>query len=735
MPTVPTSFVPQVSPQGDGGMVPLQAPPVEGVRNALPEQQIRFGEAMRSAGNVSFRIGQQLQDSIDEAAAKAADVELSQFSNNILRGKDGYLGLQGKDADTRYDETNSAILSAANGIQSRLKNKTQVELFNQSASRNIVQFQGQMGAHWNNEVPKYLAMESNARAIQSSQDAINSYSFPDAYAESTAKAEAETAKGLSYLGIYEGSAQYDQSMKKLRSGITAGVVSRLMDENSYQEGLYYLEEQNKSKLIDEPTYQSLRSGLIANRDRQMVIELTYAIKNGYPLTTRSGTGNYSTPVVGGEIVSFSENEYSTKDKKKVLSGLTLEVSSGTQIRSPGRSTVEDYTEGGSTVTLRNEDGTQFHFQGIVPLNIKNGDKIARNQIIGMAMDDKENPGKANLTYSFTKDGKLKDPQNANVLVEDVVRPKTNTLQDQLARARQIPNLEMRNQVESSLRQEHEQDVADFNKAYNENKLAIYNMDAAGVLPNQKKEFEERFAFLTPDDRQKFNAPKNAQKQEQASLNADLAITTAGGPTPELLEKYSGDLTGPKLIDYMKQMQTVRSSSASFDQDKFSMLLRQEKLAAYADPKNDTDKLKTLQIRNAVNTEIQKQTNLTGKEPSNEEKERIMMRVITDRSYISQFFTDPQVPTSSLTKEERKKAYKIVNGTEIPIGIYEELSSMLIAKQIDSNVKKAIEEQEQSKNADLSDQEKQDIKIKIIKDSAMKEPADLDILYIFNRSKK
>ena len=735
MPTVPTSFVPQVSPQGDGGMVPLQAPPVEGVRNALPEQQIRFGEAMRSAGNVSFRIGQQLQDSIDEAAAKAADVELSQFSNNILRGKDGYLGLQGKDADTRYDETNSAILSAANGIQSRLKNKTQVELFNQSASRNIVQFQGQMGAHWNNEVPKYLAMESNARAIQSSQDAINSYSFQDAYVESTAKAEAETAKGLSYLGIYEGSAQYDQSMKKVRSGITAGVVSRLMDENSYQEGLYYLEEQNKSKLIDEPTYQSLRSGLIANRDRQMVIELTYAIKNGYPLTTRSGTGNYSTPVVGGEIVSFSENEYSTKDKKKVLSGLTLEVSSGTQIRSPGRSTVEDYTEGGSTVTLRNEDGTQFHFQGIVPLNIKNGDKIARNQIIGMAMDDKENPGKANLTYSFTKDGKLKDPQNANVLVEDVVRPKTNTLQDQLARARQIPNLEMRNQVESSLRQEHEQDVADFNKAYNENKLAIYNMDAAGVLPNQKKEFEERFAFLTPDDRQKFNAPKNAQKQEQASLNAELAITTAGGPTPELLEKYSGDLTGPKLIDYMKQMQTVRSSSASFDQDKFSMLLRQEKLAAYADPKNDTDKLKTLQIRNAVNTEIQKQTNLTGKEPSNEEKERIMMRVITDRSYISQFFTDPQVPTSSLTKEERKKAYKIVNGTEIPIGIYEELSSMLIAKQIDSNVKKAIEEQEQSKNADLSDQEKQDIKIKIIKDSAMKEPADLDILYIFNRSKK
>jgi len=470
----------------------------------------------------------------------------------------------------------------------------------------------------------------------------------------------------------------------------------------------------------------------------MRIELTYAIRNGYPLTTPSGTGNYSTPVVGGEIVSFSENEYSTKDGKKVLSGLTLEVGSGTQIRSPGRSTVEDYKEGSSTVTLKNEDGTRFHFQGIVPLNIKQGDKIARNQIIGVAMDDKENPGKANLTYSFTKDGKLKDPQNANDLVEDVGRPKTNTLRDQLDRAKQIPNLEMRNQVESSLRQEHEQDVADFNKAYNENKLAIYNMDAAGVLPNQENEFEKRFAFLTPDDRQKFNAPKNAQKQEQASLNAEYEITTAGGPTPELLEKYSSDLTGPKLIAYMKQMQTVRSSSASFDQEKFGLLLRQNGLAAYANPKED-DKLKALQMRDAVNTEIQRQMDFTGKEPSNEEKQRIMMGVIKDESYISRFFTDPKVPTSSLTAKERKDAYKIVNGTEIPIGIYDQLGSRLITAQIDNEVKKAIEAAEQSKKEDMPDEKweaiKEAIRIKIIKDNAMKKPTDKDILDVFNKLKK
>ena len=685
MPTVPTSFVPQVSPQGDGGIVPLQAPPVEGVRNALPEQQIRFGEAMRSAGNVSFRIGQQLQDSIDEAAAKAADVELSQFSNNILRGKDGYLGLQGKDADTRYEETNSAILSAANGIQSRLKNKTQVELFNQSASRNIVQFQGQMGAHWNNEVPKYLAMESNARAIQSSQDAINSYSFQDAYLESTAKAEAETAKGLSYLGIYEGSAQYEQSMKKVRSGITAGVVSRLMDENSYQEGLYYLEEQNKSKLIDEPTYQSLRSGLIANRDRQMVTELTYNIRETGQLITNAGTGNYLAPVLGGEVVRFSENEYSTKDKETFKSGLTLKVSSGTQVKSPGRSTVEDYTEGSNTVILKNEDGSRFNFEGIVPLNIKQGDQISRGQIIGTAMDDKKELGKATLTYSFVKDGVVKNPSNTNVLVENVDRPKTNTIRNQLALADQIPDSEMRGRVRSLLKQEYAQDAAIYKDAYNDLKFQIYNMYAAGTEIPKKM-----LASLNPEDQKEFDA----KKLESSSLDAKLAIATAGGANQDLLIKYGAKLTKQDRLIYLNQMNTAGSSPASFDQDTFSLLLRQTGFEELDNPKGDKDKFRALQIRDAVNTRIQMQTQVTGKDPSDEEKRKIMMRILTDKSYVpSGWFADSNVADVLLTKKQRESAYKNVLGRKVPIEKYEEITNILAGQKAEiteENILKMLE---------------------------------------------
>jgi murein DD-endopeptidase MepM/ murein hydrolase activator NlpD len=528
-----------------------------------------------------------------------------------------------------------------------------------------------MGAHWNNEVPKYLAMESNARAIQSSQDAINSYSFSEAgYVESTAKAEAETAKGLSHLGIYKGSAQYEQSMKKVRSGITAGVVSRLMDENSYQAGLYYLEEQNKSKLIDEPTYQSLRSGLIANRDRQMVTELTYNIRETGQLITNAGTGNYLAPVLGGEVVRFGDKE--TKDFK---SGLTLKVSSGTQVRSPGRSTVEDYTEGSNTVILRNEDGSRFNFEGIVPLNIKKGDQISRGQIIGTAMDDKKEVGKATLTYSFVKDGVFKNPSSTNVLgPENVKARKTNTIQDQLAIADQIPDSEMRGRVRSLLKQEYTQDAAVFADAYNNLKFQIDNMDAAGTdIP------PAMFAALSPSDQKEFNdkASKIRKKNEEwDSLDAQLEIAKAGGPTIELMNKYAGRMTRKDRLIYIKQMETAKSSTASFDQDTFGMLLRQEKLEKLDNPKEDVDKLKALQMRDAVKAGIETIKRNTGKDPSDEEKKKIMMGVIADRSYISQWFTDPQVPTSSLTKEERKKAYKNVSGTEIPIDSYNRIISEL-----------------------------------------------------------
>ena len=74
MPTVPTSFVPQVAPQGGGDIGQFQAPGIAAAENLAGPQVARFGQAMVGAGNQAFRLGSAIQDGIDEAATKEADV-------------------------------------------------------------------------------------------------------------------------------------------------------------------------------------------------------------------------------------------------------------------------------------------------------------------------------------------------------------------------------------------------------------------------------------------------------------------------------------------------------------------------------------------------------------------------------------------------------------------------------------------------------------------------------------
>ena len=74
MPTVPTSFVPQVAPQGGGDIGQFQAPGIAVAENLAGPQVARFGQAMVGAGNQAFRLGSAIQDGIDEAATKEADV-------------------------------------------------------------------------------------------------------------------------------------------------------------------------------------------------------------------------------------------------------------------------------------------------------------------------------------------------------------------------------------------------------------------------------------------------------------------------------------------------------------------------------------------------------------------------------------------------------------------------------------------------------------------------------------
>ena len=85
MPTVPTTFVPQVAPAQGGDIGQFQAPGVQPMQNLAGEQVERLGRATTAAGLAAFRAGSAIQDQLDEAAAKGADkLELSLgFSHSV----------------------------------------------------------------------------------------------------------------------------------------------------------------------------------------------------------------------------------------------------------------------------------------------------------------------------------------------------------------------------------------------------------------------------------------------------------------------------------------------------------------------------------------------------------------------------------------------------------------------------------------------------------------------------
>ena len=98
MPTVPTTFVPQVAPQVGGDIGQFQAPQVATAENLAAQQEVRFGQAMTQAGNVAYRLGSAIQDDIDDANAKAADTWMLTNATQLLRGENGYLRSVGKNA-------------------------------------------------------------------------------------------------------------------------------------------------------------------------------------------------------------------------------------------------------------------------------------------------------------------------------------------------------------------------------------------------------------------------------------------------------------------------------------------------------------------------------------------------------------------------------------------------------------------------------------------------------------
>ena len=303
MPTVPTSFVPQVAPSGGGESAQFVAPGIATAENLGAQQQVQLGRAMTGAGNVAFRIGSSIQDALDEAAAKEADVAtLTQFNQLSTQ----YLATSGKDAETQYQATLDQMSQAGASALDGLQTETQRKMFAPVLARNMASFQSRMLGHRNAAVKDYNVKESVARGEQYADAAVVAYANKDAINPMTGqpygRAEFDVNIGVALnsvraagaeLGIPADSAQMRDMERRVYDKVATGVMGDLLRQNKYAEAQAFLDEMSGSEAIDQKVNDRLRTTLEANRERVTIEELTQSIRANGVLRSKSDPESYN----------------------------------------------------------------------------------------------------------------------------------------------------------------------------------------------------------------------------------------------------------------------------------------------------------------------------------------------------------------------------------------------------------------------------------------------------------
>ena len=650
MPTVPTTFVPQVTPSGGGDIGDFAAPPVQPMQNAAPEQVQQFGRAMTQAGNVAFSAGVAIQDAIDDAETKASDVAFLERANDILRGQNGFLKTSGKQAETSFQATQDALSQAGQETMDRLQNQTQRRMFQNVLSRNMMTFQTQALAHRDQEVKVYATNESKIRAQQYVNLAVQDYKSRNQVGEDglpsgsftsnmgVALNEARAAGRL--MGFAEDSAQ----MRELENGVytlaTRGVVNRLMMDSDYQAGLEYVREQLDRGRIDASVADPMIASLDANRKKQMVEDLTVSIKTQGLLDSKAGTANF------GEVVPNAR--YDVKGKR-----LDMSVPPGTPINAPADGTIKSIKD--NTVVVETADGTRYTLGNVDTWGmLEVGATVRKGGLVGAAGKDGEAvDGLYPVGYSIVRNGEAIDPRNANSIIDlprDEAQP-PRSLTEALQVAAEIPDAETRRLVQANLRSAYKQEkeLQDYEYGQRiesiEQYLAKPGSTVAQIPP-------EVFGALKPKDQERLL--KGQREEDELDVMEEIARDPSiisrewlnenrGRMTRTTFTKLLGDLNDPPKMQ-----------EASVDADLVNATLVRNGLNDIAFPRLDADKRASLLFRDNVTQAISYEQMLTGRKLSREEKQAVVDNILLDRAFSNQ--DGAKTVIAAMTPEQQSKAY-------------------------------------------------------------------------------
>lgn len=193
-------------PTVDTAAQPSQQFAAPETKNYAGEQIHEQGNALTKANAVAINIAQDMQNTLDTAAAKEADNKLADIIRTTMVTSDkAYLKTAGKAAVDGLKPIEQTLREAAAGIEPGLSNKVQIDMFKKAATTRLQTALGQAGVHALEQAKVYEAAVSKARADGFSLDATNNWAgwkeTNSIYSHSKASMLVEVDQKMSELGL------------------------------------------------------------------------------------------------------------------------------------------------------------------------------------------------------------------------------------------------------------------------------------------------------------------------------------------------------------------------------------------------------------------------------------------------------------------------------------------------------------------------------------------------------
>jgi lysozyme family protein len=229
-----------------------------------------------------MKIGEMIQDQIDDANTKAADSwYTSQAQKVLFDPKEGYLNSIGIKAKDGYLPTQEKLTKLRQDAEVALTNDVQKRMFSQVAAKHEINFSSQMDVHAVKQIRVYAAGESEARQKQYTDLAIADPVGRQSYI-ATAVQEANDRADLFQLPA--DSAQRKQIVMGAYQDVHIGVANDMMLNNKFTDAKSYLDKAFKDQQMDGKTYQTLSKQVDAGYRKQKAVTVGDAIfKSGQAL--------------------------------------------------------------------------------------------------------------------------------------------------------------------------------------------------------------------------------------------------------------------------------------------------------------------------------------------------------------------------------------------------------------------------------------------------------------------